>query len=149
MLAFMVLSFLVCSCLGDKEYSEDFASFLNDELIHELEKRLKDYDDINHESRPNSQCTFALETDLIIKTKVSLDQGAIFIDSPVFDDDETNPRLACQERCCQTEDCNLAVFKEKVVHKAYCYIPMHVFCVGYSHKWFVPKPTRKKLAKVQ
>ena len=116
MFAFLVLSFLVCCCHGDKEYSEDFASILNDDLIHELEKRLMDYDDINQESQSNSQCTFALETNLIIKTKVSLDQGAIFIDSPVFNDDETNPRLACQERCCQTEDCNLAVFKEKVVH---------------------------------
>ena len=110
------MSFLVCCCHGDKEYSEDFASFLNDDLIHELEKRLMDYDDINQESQSNSQCTFALETNLIIKTKVSLDQGAIFIDSPVFNDDTTNPRSACQERCCQTEDCNLAVFKEKVVH---------------------------------
>ena len=125
----MVLSFLVCSCLGDKEYSEDFASFLNDELIHELEKRLMDYDNINHESRPNSQCTFASETDLIIKTKVSLDQGAIFIDSPVFDDDEANPRLACQERCCQTEDCNLAVFKEKVVHKTYTILLYSYACL--------------------
>ena len=117
MLAFVVWSLLLCNCFGDKEYPEDFASILGDDLFLELEKRLMDYSDINQQHSSNTKCTFATENNLIIKTKISLDQGAIFIDSPVFGDDEINPRLSCRERCCETEDCNLAVFKEKVCIK--------------------------------
>lgn len=112
-----IMVVLACTCFADKEYPEDFASLLDDKILHELEKRLMDYDDDNKNSRSgesNARCKFATELNLIIKTKVSLDQGAVFIDSPVIDEDEINPRSACEERCCDTKDCNLAVFKEKV-----------------------------------
>ena len=115
--AFLILVVLACTCFADKEYAEDFASLLDGKLLHELEKRLMDYSDDDDNSRrnpSNSQCKFVSEQNLIIKTKVSLEQGAIFIDSPDIGDDEINPRAACEERCCETEDCNLAVFKEKV-----------------------------------
>ena len=117
MKAILMLVVLACTCFADKEYPEDFASLFDDKILHELEKRLMDYGDDNGNSRSdqsNSQCKFATELNLIIKTKVSLDQGAIFIDSPVIDEDESNPRSTCEERCCNTKDCNLAVFKEKV-----------------------------------
>lgn len=115
MRAFVVLFVLHWGCFADKEFTEEFASLFNDDLLHELEKRLMDYSSDNgRASQSNEQCRFGTEANLIIKTKVSLDQGAEFIDSPVISDDEYDPRQSCMDTCCQTENCNLAVFKEKV-----------------------------------
>ena len=110
----LLLMLLTIGCsFADKKLFQ-LSSILDDELLHELQKRLMNYDNSNDRSHySDSQCHFEAESNVIIKTKVSLEQGAEFIDSPAVDG-EINPRAACEEKCCDTDDCNLAVFKEVV-----------------------------------
>ncbi len=115
-LAFLLL--FVGSSLADREFAE-LSSLFDDDLIHELEKRLMDYEDSDsgrpYSHRPtNAKCKFDVQPDLIIQTKVSQEQGAVFIDSPNVAN-VRNGRQLCQQKCCDTENCNLAVFKEDVV----------------------------------
>ncbi len=112
---YLIILFL-CPLAGtSKEYPEEYSSLLTDKLLHELEKRLMDYSDSDEQgnelySNSRSDCTFDVGSDTIIKTKVSLEQGAEFLDSPSASSQEE-----CKSLCCQTDDCNLAVFKEKVI----------------------------------
>ena len=88
---------------GDAEVDK-----LTQKLWLEIQKRLQDFDD-KDDGLDTEQCKFQSKDGMIIRTKDSLDAGANFLSSPTV-----TSREECEEECCESDDCNLAVFKAKV-----------------------------------
>ena len=56
-----------------------------------------------------SDCRPKEKNETIIKTKESLDNGAIYISTPII-----HKRQDCFDKCCDEKECNTAVVKDKV-----------------------------------
>ena len=112
---YALLCVLIFGSVAEKERLEDGYSeeSLADRLISVIEKRLQDYDRELAVKTPQTshRCEFKDEPNTIIKTHESLEAGAHFIENI----DTISTKEECEQHCCESENCNLAVFKEKVI----------------------------------
>ena len=110
---------LVVGVVAEKELidanTEDATSLLTKRLWTQIRKRLKDYgysdsdlDDLDKEL-DGEQCTYNFQNGTIIRTHDSIEAGATFINSQIG-----ISREECTSECCSVDNCNIAVFKEKV-----------------------------------
>ncbi len=124
----IILAVLFCGILAEKEVPE-YISLLSEKLKAEITKRLMNWDDDSSAnsdaSSPeqneeldslagDSMCHFEVDKSRIIRTRDSIEAGAIFLDSP-----KVSSREECYDLCCGNSaqlsaSCTLAVFKDKV-----------------------------------
>lgn len=111
-------------CYGTKERYQDGGSDgdvnrLTEKLWLEIQKRLQDYDDKSDgldSNEHDDRCSFNVQDGKIIRTQDSLNSGATFLNSPTV-----GSRSECQAECCDTNECNLAVFKAKEDNACYLF----------------------------
>jgi hypothetical protein len=135
---FALLIVLVVGAFAEQEIfdrdTQDATSRLTKKLWTQIKKRLKDYGysdselngldtELNDES-----CIYDLLNGTIIRTHDSVDGGATFINSQIG-----NSREDCMEECCAISNCNVAVFKEKVLVHASNYIIVHILLLSLLH----------------
>ena len=106
---FITLTAIVCGCLATKEVEEDYAKLLSNKLLQEIEKRLNE-DSLTSRAQ-NDQCTYITNSSTIIRTQASISNGAKFI-APA----DVTTKEECVSQCCKQSACDLAVFKEQVLH---------------------------------
>ena len=103
-----------------EELDEESVAHLTDDLLHEIEKRLRDdpsmLDALMEKSGGlldmlGSECTHSVTNNTIIETEKSIENGAIFLLTP-----DVTSFTDCLNICCDTENCNTAIFKDRVRH---------------------------------
>ena len=102
--------FLCCliNIVYTREDVDESIAQLTDQIIYELQKRLhEDPDQVD--GLADEQCRRQINNNTIIKADASIENGANFLDIPnvvSFDD--------CFSQCCNTDDCDTAVYKFRV-----------------------------------
>ena len=125
----IVLLFFFCLVYCKKESVSDLYDMLNDpRILSEIEKRLKLLDEDSEQYSDEqigcddksgtigAECHFTASSDLIIKTNESLQRGAEFLDEI----DNVSCPKECTEYCCKNENCDTAVYQDKVSFTGTC-----------------------------
>ena len=116
----LVLCLAISLTLASEEVIEDNIDAITKELFIEIEKRLKDDPDILDAladdliSSLSQECQKNRANNTIINVKESLENGATFIGTP-----EIISLDDCQSQCCDSDDCDTAVYKSRVRTKGW------------------------------
>ena len=116
---FLLLILAISSGFALEEVNEENLGQLTKELFIEIEKRLKDDPDILDAltddliSSLSQDCRENRKNNTIIDVKDSLENGAEFLGTPdIINLDD------CLAKCCDSEECNTAVFKRRVCNSS-------------------------------